>query len=130
MKGSIEKRGKNSYRLVVFKGYDLDGNAIRHQKTVHCKNKSEAQKELARSTYYRYKRMLETRITPYFRHYKLDKIKPTDIMRFYDLLEQDTQLVRKKNNNGKKLESLNTQKQYCNIIDYFQLCFIRLYIGN
>ena len=46
--------------------------------------------------------MLETRITPYFGHYKLDKIKPTDIMRFYDLLEQDTQLVRKKNNNGKK----------------------------
>ena len=138
MTGSIEKRGKNSYRLVVFKGYDLDGKAIRHQKTVHCKNKSEAQtelakfltqvesglvvdgsvptfaqfveiwtrdyalKELAPSTYYRYKRMLETRITPYFGHYKLDKIKPTDIMRFYDLLQQDTQLVRKKNNNGKK----------------------------
>ena len=138
MTGSIEKRGKNSYRLVVFKGYDLDGKTIRHQKTIHCKNKSEAQTELAKfltqvesglvidgsvptfaqfveiwtrdyalkdlapSTYYRYKRMLETRITPYFGHYKLDKIKPTDIMRFYDLLEQDTQLVRKKNNNGKK----------------------------
>ena len=27
---------------------------------------------------------------------------PTDIMRFYDLLEADTQLVRKKNNNDKK----------------------------
>ncbi len=138
MTGSIEKRGKNSYRLVVFKGYDLDGKPIRHQKTVHCKNKSEAQielakfltqvesglvvggtvptfaqfveiwtrdyglKELAPSTYYRYKRMLETRITPYFGHYKLNKIMPTDIMRFYDLLEADTQLVRKKNNNGKK----------------------------
>ena len=48
MTGSIEKRGKNSYRLVVFKGYDLDGKAIRHQKTVHCKNKSEAQTELAK----------------------------------------------------------------------------------
>lgn len=146
MTGSIEKRGKNSYRLVVFKGYDLDGKAIRHQKTVHCKNKSEAQtelakfltqvesglvvdgsvptfaqfveiwtrdyalKELAPSTYYRYKRMLETRITPYFGHYKLDKIKPTDIMRFYDLLEQDTQLVRKKNNNGKKTRKPLSQK--------------------
>lgn len=32
MTGSIEKRGKNSYRLVVFKGYDLDGRPIRHQK--------------------------------------------------------------------------------------------------
>ena len=106
MTGSIEKRGKNSYRLVVFKGYDLDGRPIRHQKTIHCRKKSEAQielakfltevesglivdgniptfaqyveiwtkdyalKELAPSTYYRYKRMLETRITPYFGHYK------------------------------------------------------------
>ena len=48
MTGSIEKRGKNSYRLVVFKGYDLDGKSVRHQKTVHCKNKSEAQIELAK----------------------------------------------------------------------------------
>ena len=48
MTGSIEKRGKDSYRLVVFKGYDLDGKAIRHQKTIHCKNKSEARTELAK----------------------------------------------------------------------------------
>lgn len=48
MTGSIEKRGKNSYRLVVFKGYDLDGKTIRHQKTIHCKKKSEAQIELAK----------------------------------------------------------------------------------
>ena len=34
MTGSIEKRGKNSYKLVVFKGYDLDGRSIRHQKTI------------------------------------------------------------------------------------------------
>ena len=27
MTGSIEKRGKDSYRLVVFKGYDLDGKS-------------------------------------------------------------------------------------------------------
>lgn len=32
MTGSIEKRGKDNYRLVVFKGYDLDGKSIRHQK--------------------------------------------------------------------------------------------------
>ncbi len=141
MTGSIEKRGKNSYRLVVFKGYDLDGKSVRHQKTVHCKNKSEAQielakfvtqiengfiiegstptfkefveiwerdyalKELAPSTYCRYKGMLETRIIPYFGHLKLDKIRPIDIMHFYNLLEEDTQLQRKKNNHGK-----NTRK--------------------
>ena len=138
MTGSIEKRGKNSYRLVVFKGYDLEGKTVRHQKTVHCKNKSEAQielakfvtqiengfiiegstptfkefveiwkrdyalKELAPSTYCRYKGMLETRIIPYFGHLKLDKIRPIDIMHFYNLLEEDTQLQRKKNNHGKK----------------------------
>ena len=116
MTGSIEKRGKDSYRLVVFKGYDLDGKAIRHQKTVHCKNKSEARtelakyiaqvengfvvdgtvptfkefveiwkrdyglKELAPSTYSRYKGMLDSRILPYFGHFYVNKIKPTDIM--------------------------------------------------
>ena len=48
MTGSIEKRGKNSYWLVVFNGYDLDGKPIRHQKTIHCKKKSEAQIELAK----------------------------------------------------------------------------------
>lgn len=41
MTGSIEKREKNSYRLVVFKGYDLDGKPIRHQKTIHCKKKQQ-----------------------------------------------------------------------------------------
>ena len=48
MTGSIEKRSKDSYKLVVFKGYDLDGKSIRHQKTIHCKNKSEARTELAK----------------------------------------------------------------------------------
>lgn len=138
MTGSIEKRGKDSYRLVVFKGYDLDGKSIRHQKTIHCKNKSEARtelakyiaevengfivegnvptfkefveiwkrdyglKELAPSTYYRYLGILESRILPYFGHFKLNKIRPIDIMQFYNLLDEDTQIVRKKNNNGKK----------------------------
>lgn len=48
MTGSIEKREKDSYRLVVFKKYDLDGKSIKHQKTIHCKNKSEARTELAK----------------------------------------------------------------------------------
>ena len=138
MTGSIEKRGKNSYRLVVFKGYDLNGKTIKHQKTIHCKTKSEAQtelakfvsevetglvvdgktptfkqyvdiwsrdyasKELAPATYCRYMGMLKSRIIPYFGHYKLDQIKPTDIMRFYDLLEKDTQYIKKRGNNNKK----------------------------
>lgn len=44
MTGCIE----DSYRLVVFKGYDLDGKAIRHHKNIHCKNKSETKTELVK----------------------------------------------------------------------------------
>ena len=137
MAGSIEKRGKNSYRLTVSEGFDLNGKPMIHRKTVHGTKKdaevelakfvTEVQnglvidgkslkfsefteiwkrdygsKELAPSTYKRYCRMLETRLLPYFGHFYINKIKPTDIMKFYDLLEKDTQLIRKKGNNGSK----------------------------
>ncbi len=137
MAGSIEKRGKNSYRLTVAEGFDLNGKPVIHRKTVHGTKKdaevelakfvTEVQnglvvdgkslrfsefieiwkrdygsKELAPTTYKRYCRMLETRILPYFGHFYINKIRPTDIMKFYDLLEKDTQLVRKKGNNGSK----------------------------
>ena len=137
MTGSIEKRGKNSYRLTVSEGFDLNGKPMIHRKTVHGTKKdaevelakfvTEVQnglvvdgkslrfsefteiwkrdygsKELAPSTYKRYCRMLETRLLPYFGHFYINKIRPTDIMKFYDLLEKDTQLVRKKGNNGSK----------------------------
>ena len=137
MAGSIEKRGKNSYRLVCLAGYDLQGKPIKKTKTIHgTKKEAEielakfvadvqngmfvegkslkfsefteiwkrdyASKELAPSTYKRYCRILETRLLPYFGHFYINKIKPTDIMHFYDLLSRDTQLVRKKGNNGSK----------------------------
>ena len=35
MAGSIEKRGKNSYRLVCLAGYDLQGKPIKKTKTIH-----------------------------------------------------------------------------------------------
>ncbi|MFR7635464.1 MAG: tyrosine recombinase XerC [Lachnospirales bacterium] len=135
MAGSIEKRGKNSYRLIVCHGFNLDGKPIRHTKTVHgtkvqvkielAKFVAEVEqgtviegksitfkefteiwkrdygsKELAPSTYRRYLGMLESRILPYLGHFKLDKIKPTDIMKFYDMLDKDTQIRRVKYNNG------------------------------
>ena len=137
MAGSIEKRGKNSYRLTVAEGFDLNGKPMIHRKTVHGTKKdaevelakfvTEVQnglvidgkslrfsefteiwkrdygsKELAPTTYKRYCRMLETRLLPYFGHFYINKIRPTNIMKFYDLLEKDTQLVRKKGNNGSK----------------------------
>ena len=137
MAGSIEKRGKNSYRLVCYNGFDLNGNSIRHTKTIHGSKKDAkielakfvadvqkgmyvegkslkftdfveiwkrdyGSKELAPSTYKRYLGILESRIIPFFGHFRVDKIKPTDIMQFYDLLSKDTQIVRRKDNNGKK----------------------------
>ena len=137
MAGSIEKRGKNSYRLSCLAGYNLQGKPIKKTKTVHgTKKEAEIElakfvadvqngmvtegkslkfedfveiwkrdygsKELAPSTYNRYLGMLNSRIIPYFSHFHVDKIKPTDIMQFYDLLSRDTQIIRKKNNNGKK----------------------------
>ena len=134
MAGSIEKRGKNSYRLIVCHGYDLQGKSVRHTKTVHgtkaqarielAKFVAEVQqgtvvegkvmtfgefteiwkrdygsKELAPGTYRRYLSMLESRILPYLSHFRLDKLKPTDIMKFYDMLEKDTQIRRIKHNN-------------------------------
>ena len=137
MAESIEKRGKNSYRLVCYNGFDLNGNSIRHTKTIHGSKKDAkielakfvadvqngmvvegkalkfsefteiwkrdyGSKELAPSTYKRYIRMLEARILPYFGHFYVNKIKPTDIMLFYDQLSRYTQLIRKKGNNGAK----------------------------
>ncbi len=137
MAGSIEKRGENTYRLVVSTGKNLDGFRARRTKTIHGTRKdaeialaefvTEANhglvpegksvtfeefyhiwqvnygaKDLAPSTYKRYCRILETRLLPYFWHFYISKIKPTDIMKFYDLLEKDTQLVRKQGNNGAK----------------------------
>ncbi len=145
MAGGIEKRGKDTYRLVVSCGYNLDGKPAKHTKTVHC-TKKEAEvelakfvtkvqsrmvadgksmtfaefteiwkrdygsKELAPTTYARYLGILNTRILPYFSKFKLDKIKPTDIMKFYDMLENDTQIRRLKNNKGERLTKPLSQK--------------------
>ena len=47
MAGSIEKRGKNSYRLVCLAGYYLQGKPIKKTKTIHG-TKKEAEIELAK----------------------------------------------------------------------------------
>ncbi|WP_425446386.1 hypothetical protein [Dethiothermospora halolimnae] len=48
MAGSIEKRGKNSYRLVVSGGYGPNGKRKKYTKKVHYKKKTLAKKELAK----------------------------------------------------------------------------------
>lgn len=139
MAGSIEKRGDNTYRLVVSSGKNLDGTRSRKYKTFHGSYKEAelalaefitevnrglvpegkpitfkeyyyiwlkkyAEKDLEDSTRVRYTRMLETRILPYLGSFQLDKIKPTDLMDFYDMLEDDTQIQRLAKNNGKKTD--------------------------
>ena len=47
MAGSIEKREKNSYRLTVARGFDLNGKPMIHRKTVHG-TKKDVKVELAK----------------------------------------------------------------------------------
>lgn len=47
MAGTIEKRGKNSYRLTVTNGYDAAGQQIRYRKTVQASSDRAAEKMLA-----------------------------------------------------------------------------------
>ena len=84
------------------KGLYIEGISLKFEDFVEIWKRDYGEKELAPSTYTRYLGMLNSRIIPYFSHFHVDKIKPTDIMQFYDLLSKDTQLVRKKSNNGKK----------------------------
>ena len=135
MAGSIEKRGENTYRLVVSTGKNLDGSRARRTKTIHGTRRDAeialaefvtevnhglvpegkpitfeefyhvwqvnyGEKELAPKTYKRYVGMLEARILPYLGSFVLDKIKPTDLMKLYDMLEKDTQIKKLAKNNG------------------------------
>lgn len=84
------------------KGLYIEGKSLKFEDFVKIWKRDYGEKELAPSTYTRYLGMLNSRIIPYFSHFHVDKIKPTDIMQFYDLLSKDTQIVRRKNNNGKK----------------------------
>lgn len=84
----------------VEKGNVIEGNSITFEEFTEIWKRDYGSKELAPSTYRRYLGMLESRILPYLGHFKLDKIKPTDIMKFYDMLDKDTQIRRVKCNNG------------------------------
>lgn len=96
----------------VQNGLVIDGKSLKFSEFVEVWKRDYGSKELAPTTYKRYCRMLETRILPYFGHFYINKIRPTDIMKFYDLLEKDTQLVRKKVTMVQKLKSLYLAKLF------------------
>ena len=86
----------------VQNGMVIEGKSLKFSEFTEIWKRDYGSKELAPSTYKRYLGILESRIIPFFGHFRVDKIKPTDIMQFYDLLSKDTQIVRRKDNNGKK----------------------------
>lgn len=94
----------------IDKGNVVEGNSITFEEFVEIWKRDYGSKELAPTTYSRYVAILNTRILPYFGKFKLDKIKPTDIMKFYDMLESDTQIKRLKNNKGERLKKPLSRK--------------------
>ena len=94
----------------VEKGNVIEGNSITFEEFTEIWKRDYGAKELAPTTYSRYVAILNTRILPYFGKFKLDKIKPTDIMKFYDMLENDTQIKRLKNNKGERLKKPLSRK--------------------
>lgn len=79
-----------------------EGKSITFEEFYHVWQVNYGKKELAPKTYKRYEGMLESRILPYLGSFVLDKIKPTDLMKLYDMLEQDTQIKRLAKNNGER----------------------------
>ena len=94
----------------VQKGMYVEGKSLKFTDFVEIWKRDYGSKELAPTTYSRYVAILNTRILPYFGKFKLDKIKPTDIMKFYDMLENDTQIKRLKNNKGERLKKPLSRK--------------------
>ena len=86
-------------------GLVIEGKALKFSEFTEIWKRDYASKELAPCTVKRYYRMLDTRILPYFGRMYINKIKPTDIMKFYDILSKDTQLERKRN-----LKEVKTKK--------------------
>ncbi len=68
-----------------------EGKPVTFEEFYHIWQVNYGTKDLAPSTYNRYVGMLESRIILYLGSFTLEKIKPTDLMKLYDMLEQDTQ---------------------------------------
>ena len=99
--GSIERRGKNSFRLTVSAGFDGKGNRIKHRKTVKVKGKSpekqeeEAQKELLKFTveveegqYYGSSKMkLSEFVDQFIVHYGEEHLAPKTFNRYKEILD-------------------------------------------
>ncbi|MEC3884619.1 site-specific integrase [Halobacillus sp. HZG1] len=94
--GSIEKRGKGSFRLSVVTGYDAKGKPIRERRNVKVKNKTLARQELARFeaevlsgdyTKPNYTR-LEDFYPEWIKKYAQDKLSPRTLREYMSIIEK------------------------------------------
>jgi integrase len=92
-RGSVENRGKGSWRLTVSMGFDQDGKRIKKQKTIKAKNKTEANKRLAEF-------LTEIEAGEY-----IDPAK----MKFIDFVEEWREKYAKKHLSAKTLETYGFQ---------------------
>lgn len=84
------------------RGLVPEGKPVTFEEFYYIWQEKYGSKELAPKTYSRYVGMLKSRILPYLGSFPLDKIKPTDLMNLYDMLENDTQIKRISQNNGQR----------------------------
>lgn len=84
------------------RGLEPEGKPVTFEEFYYIWQEKYGSKELAPKTYSRYVGMLKSRILPYLGSFPLDKIKPTDLMNLYDMLENDTQIKRISQNNGQR----------------------------
>ena len=86
----------------VNRGMVPEGKSITFEDFFHIWKEKYGSKELAPRTYSRYLGMLKTCILPYLGSFALDKIKLTDLMNLYDMLENDSQIKRISKNKGQR----------------------------
>ena len=96
LKGTIEKRGENKYRLTVSGGTDADGRRIRHRKTVTASSDREAEKlllqyiaELEGNDYYEPEKMhFKTFAYKWLEEYVKPNLAVKTYVRYKELLEK------------------------------------------
>ncbi|MGI8316871.1 tyrosine-type recombinase/integrase [Halobacillus mangrovi] len=94
--GSIEKRGKGSFRLSVVTGYDAKGKAIRERRNVRVKNKTQARQELAKFEAEvlsgDYSRPTYTRLEDFYKEWKQkfaeDHFAPRTLQEYIGIIEK------------------------------------------
>lgn len=74
----------------INKGNVAECNSITSEKFTEIWKREYGSKELTPTIYSIYVAILNTIILPYFSKFKLDKIKTPAIIKFYDMLENDT----------------------------------------